>query len=195
MLFQCWSSAVGGGPIVKQHRVKSSRLLGSTQVSVCTHPFPTIIFSPADQGTFSRTAGQSQAYYNTWNWERGTYDVNHLHILPCEVAVSRVGSVNQCMLQLINNYWNKLEFHLVKNAQTLFVVRFSYQRVGTNSALNYFFRTAFQRVTRSQMIGNIFFFKMRPRNIIVMKVRRTLFSRPLWKYSPPTKAKHVNELF
>ena len=65
MLFQCWSSAVGGGPIVKQHWVKSSRLLGSTQVSIYTHPSPTIIFSPADQGTFSKTAGQSQAYYNT----------------------------------------------------------------------------------------------------------------------------------
>ena len=93
MLFQCWSSAVGGGPILKQHWVKCSRLLGSTQVSVYTHPSATIIFSPADQGTFSKTAGQSQAYYNTWNWERGTYDVNHLHILPCERAVSRVSSV------------------------------------------------------------------------------------------------------
>ena len=61
---------------------------------VCLHPpLPSIIFSPADQGTFSKTAGQSQAYYNTWNWERGTNDVNHLHILTCEIAVSRVGSV------------------------------------------------------------------------------------------------------
>ena len=93
MLFHCWSSAVGGGPILKQHWVKSSRLLGSTQVSVYTHPSATIIFSPADQGTFSKTARQSQAYYNTWNWERGTYDVNHLHILTCEGAVSRVSSV------------------------------------------------------------------------------------------------------
>ena len=67
--------------------------MGSTQVSVYTHPSATIIFSPADQGTFSKTAGQSQAYYNTWNWERGTYDVNHLHILTCEGAVSRVSSV------------------------------------------------------------------------------------------------------
>ena len=65
MLFQCWSSAVGGGPILKQHWVKCSRLLGSTQVSVYTHPAATIIFSPADQGTFSKKAGQSQAYYNT----------------------------------------------------------------------------------------------------------------------------------
>ena len=71
MLFQCWSSAVGGGPILKQHWVKCSRLLGSTQVSVYTHPSATIIFSPADQGTFSKTAGQSQAYYNTWNWKQG----------------------------------------------------------------------------------------------------------------------------
>ena len=65
MLFQCWSSAVGGGQILKQYWVKSSRLLGSTQVSVYTNPSPAIIFSPADQGTFSKTAGQSQAYYNT----------------------------------------------------------------------------------------------------------------------------------
>ena len=99
MLSQCWSSAVGGGPILKQHWVKSSRLLGSTQVSVYTHPSPTIIFSPADHGTFSKTAGQSQAYYNTWNWERGTYDVNHLHILTCEVAVSSVGSVALAIVQ------------------------------------------------------------------------------------------------
>ena len=93
MLIQCWSSAVGGGPILKQHWVKCSRLLGSTQVSLYTHPSATITFSPADQGTFSKTAGQSQAYYNTWNWERGKYDVNHLHILTCEGAVSRVSSV------------------------------------------------------------------------------------------------------
>ena len=106
MLFQCWSSAVGGGPIVKQHWVKSSRLLGSTQVSVYTHPSPTIIFSPADQGTFSNTAGQSQAYYNTWNWERGTYDVNHLLILTCEVAVSRVGSVPTTLSQHLQNFTN-----------------------------------------------------------------------------------------
>ena len=65
MLFQCWSSAVGGGPILKQHWVKSSHMLGSTQVSVYTHPSPIIIFSPADHGTFSKTADQSQAYYNT----------------------------------------------------------------------------------------------------------------------------------
>ena len=83
----------GGGLILKQHWVKCSRLLGSTQVFVYTNPSATILFSPADQGTFSKTAGQSQAYYNTWNLERGTYDVNHLHILTCEGAVSRVSSV------------------------------------------------------------------------------------------------------
>ena len=103
MLFQCWSSAVGGGPILKQHWVKCSRLLGSTQVSVYTHLSATIIFSPADQGTFSKTAGQSQAYYNTWNWEWGTYDVNHLHILTCEGAVSRVSSVEEC--QRTTRFW------------------------------------------------------------------------------------------
>ena len=33
---------------------------------VSLHPsLPSIIFSPADQGTFSKTAGQSKAYYNT----------------------------------------------------------------------------------------------------------------------------------
>ena len=93
MLFQCWSSAVGGGPILKQHQVKTLCLLGSTQVFVYTQPSPSIIFSPADHGTFSKTAGQSQAYYNTWNWEWGTYDVIHLQILTCEVAVSTAGSV------------------------------------------------------------------------------------------------------
>ena len=40
ILFQCWSSAVGVGPILKQHWVKSSRLLGSTQVSSTPTPPP-----------------------------------------------------------------------------------------------------------------------------------------------------------
>ena len=66
-------------------------------MSVYTHPSPTIIFSPADQGTFSKTTGQSQAHYNTLNWERGKYDVNHLQILTCEVAVSTVGSVGSAL--------------------------------------------------------------------------------------------------
>ena len=76
-------------PVPTRHR----RHACIKMLSVYTHPSATIIFSPADQGTFSKTAGQSQAYYNTWNWERGTYDVNHLHILTCEGAVSRVSSV------------------------------------------------------------------------------------------------------
>ena len=79
-----------GGGVLKQHWVKSSCLLGSTQVSIYTHPSSTMIFSPADQGTFSKT---SQTYYNTWNWEWGTYDITHLQILTCEVAVSTAGSV------------------------------------------------------------------------------------------------------
>ena len=65
MLFQCWSSAVDGGSILKQHWVKFSCWLSSTQVSVYTRPSPSIICSSANRGTFSRTAGQSQAYYNT----------------------------------------------------------------------------------------------------------------------------------
>ena len=84
-----------------KHETASGQILAfaGLHTGVCLHPpLPSIIFSPADQGTFSKTAGQSQAYYNTWNWERGTYDVNHLHILTCEVAVSRVGSVASCML-------------------------------------------------------------------------------------------------
>ena len=79
---------------------------------VYTHPSATIIFSPADQGTFSKTAGQSQAYYNTWNWERGIYDVNHLHILTCEGAVSRVSSVTKTVYCIV---WNKIENRMVKN--------------------------------------------------------------------------------
>ena len=114
MLFQCWSSAVGGGPILKQHWVKCSRLLGSTQVSVYTHPSATIIFSPADQGTFSKTADQSQAYYNTWNWERGKYDVNHLHILTCEGAVSRVSSVRFLLCDIVyNKIYRSLPYDVV----------------------------------------------------------------------------------
>ena len=45
-------------------RVSKCRQL-STQMSVYTHPSPSIIYSPADEGTFSRTASQSQVYYNT----------------------------------------------------------------------------------------------------------------------------------
>ena len=38
MLFQYWPPTHGPGPILKQHWVKSSCLLGSTQVSVYTQP-------------------------------------------------------------------------------------------------------------------------------------------------------------
>ena len=65
ILFQCWSRDVGSGSILKRHRVKSSCWLSSAQVSVYTHTSPSTIYSAANQGTFSRTAGQSQAYYNT----------------------------------------------------------------------------------------------------------------------------------
>ena len=41
-------------------------VLAGLHTGVCLHlPLPSIIFLPADQGTFSKTAGQSQAYYNT----------------------------------------------------------------------------------------------------------------------------------
>ena len=80
---QYWNS-IGSNP----------RVFWAPHKPVSLHPpLPSIIFSPADQGTFSKTAGQSQAYYNTWNWEWGTYDVIHLHILTCEIAVSRASSV------------------------------------------------------------------------------------------------------
>ena len=39
--------------------------LSSTQVSVYTHTSSSTIYLTANQGTFSKTAGQSQAYYNT----------------------------------------------------------------------------------------------------------------------------------
>ena len=77
-------------PVPTRHRRDACIKMRTAQLHtgvVYTHPSPTIIFSLADQGTFSKTAGQSQAYYNTWNWERGIYDVNHLHILTCEIAV------------------------------------------------------------------------------------------------------------
>ena len=95
MLFQCWSSAVGGGSILKQHWVKSSCWLSSTQVSVYTHTSPSTIYSAANLGTFSRTAGQSQAYYNTWNWEWGRYDVSCSQILTCGSAVPSGGQCRE----------------------------------------------------------------------------------------------------
>ena len=76
------------------------------------NPPPSIIFSPADHGTFSKTAGQSQAYYNTWNWEWGTYDVIHLQILTCEVTVSTAGSVGM-RVEKLNEDVNQWCFSLL----------------------------------------------------------------------------------
>ena len=66
MLFQ-YSRAIGGGGggNIETAMGQILCLLGA-HTGVCLHPpLPSIIFSPADQGTFSKTAGQSQAYYNT----------------------------------------------------------------------------------------------------------------------------------
>ena len=87
---QYWNS-IGSNP----------RVCWAPHRCLSTPTLPSIIFSPADQGTFSKTAGQSQAYYNTGNWEWGTYDVTHLHILTCEVAVSRAGSVRRPTLGIV----------------------------------------------------------------------------------------------
>ena len=69
MLFQYWYRAVGGGG---GSNIETSLglilMFAGLHTGVCLHPpLPSIIFSPADQGTFSKTAGQSQAYYNTRN--------------------------------------------------------------------------------------------------------------------------------
>ena len=101
MLFQYWSRAVGGGggAILKQHWVKSSCLLGSTQVSVYT--LPSIIFSPADQGSLLLARQPANHKLTTiLEIERGghNYDVTHLQILTCEVACSVYGG--QCRLWL-----------------------------------------------------------------------------------------------
>ena len=97
--------------------VQNLCLLGSTQVFVCTQPSPSIIFSPADQGSFSKTAGQSQACYNTWNWEWGTYDVIHQQILTCEVAVSTAGSLRVWLIN-VDVFFNLLikiteKYHII----------------------------------------------------------------------------------
>ena len=106
MLFQYWSRAVGGGTNIET-TLGQILMFAGLPTGVCLHPpLPSIIFSPANQGTFSKTAGQSQAYYNTWNWGWGTYDVTHLQILTCEVAVSMAGSVQyvfQGLLLLLTN--------------------------------------------------------------------------------------------
>ena len=94
MLFQYWSRAVGGGGGDNETALGQILVFAGLHTGVCLHPpLPSIIFSPAYQGTFSKTAGQSQAYHNTLNWEWGTNDVTHLQILTCEVAVSTAGSV------------------------------------------------------------------------------------------------------
>ena len=67
MLFQYWSRAVGGWVNIETALVQILVFAGlHTGLHTGLHPpLPSIIFSPADQGTFSKTAGQSQAYYNT----------------------------------------------------------------------------------------------------------------------------------
>ena len=96
MLFQCWSSAVGGGPILEQHWIKSSCLLGSTQVSL--QPIRVLLArQPANHKLTIILEIESGG--------GGTYDVNHLQILTCEVAVSRwavytlILSGNYCLRQ------------------------------------------------------------------------------------------------
>ena len=65
MLFQYWSRAVGRGANIET-ALGQILVFAGLHTGVCPHPpLPSIIFSPADQGTFSKTAGQSQAYYNT----------------------------------------------------------------------------------------------------------------------------------
>ena len=98
-------------------------------MSVYTQPFPSIIFSPADHGTFSKTAGQSQAYYNTWNWEWGTYDVSHLQILTCEVAVSTAGSVRP----MLNETTKKQNYHTIMWINTVGAVLGQRRRRWTNT--------------------------------------------------------------
>ena len=61
-------------------------------------PWDVYTLSPADQRTFSRTAGQSQAYYNRLKLRLWTYDVSHLHNLTCTVAAP---SAWQCVLLTI----------------------------------------------------------------------------------------------
>ena len=65
MLFKCWSSAVGSKAYIETELGQILAFAGLHTGVVYTHPSPTILFSPVDQGTFSKTAGQSQAYYNT----------------------------------------------------------------------------------------------------------------------------------
>ena len=58
------------------------------------HQWDVYTLSPAYQDTFSKTAGQSQAYYYMLEFRVGQ-SVSHLQILTCEVAVSTGGSVTQ----------------------------------------------------------------------------------------------------
>ena len=65
MLFQYWSRAVGEGANIET-ALGQILVFAGLHTGVCLHPpLPSIVFSPADQGTFSKTVGQSQAYCNT----------------------------------------------------------------------------------------------------------------------------------
>ena len=65
MLFQYWSRAVSRGANIET-TLGQILVFAGLHTGVCLHPtLPSIIFSPADQDTFSKTAGQSHAYYNT----------------------------------------------------------------------------------------------------------------------------------
>ena len=73
MLFQYWSKAVGGGANIET-ALGQILVFAGLHTAVCLHPpLPSIILLPDDQGTFSKTADQTQpadqtqAYYNTWN--------------------------------------------------------------------------------------------------------------------------------
>ena len=88
------------------------------------------------------------------------------------------------MLQLINKLEIKLKLHIhdlvIKFLHNLFSLDSE-----TYSVLNCLFRTIFYMPTWSQMKYNMFIFKLRQINQIVMKVMRS-FILTLFKNIPPT---------
>ena len=92
-------------------RVSKCRQL-PTQMFVYTHPSPSIIYSPADQVTFSRNAGQSQVYYNTLKLRVGdiNYDLRYLETLTCGVAVPNVLQCSHKPIPLVLFIWLSLTY-------------------------------------------------------------------------------------
>ena len=156
-------------------------------MSVYTHPSPSTIYSAANQGTFSMTAGQSQGYYNTWNWEWGRYDVSCLQILTCGRAVPSGG---QCSISFTH-----LKLWSIQFVPTWICV--SLTGSTTSSYYNFIWNVKFELFCKISVFGtdlrDIYFFtntslsrwwNRRQTTVVDIKVTQTIRSLTLTVRGP-----------